>query len=391
MTYVPEPMPESGATVVVGMSGGVDSTLTALLLRENGCHVIGVTMSLWDGHIKNLQAEDALQGACYSPNQKEHIDDCRRFCRKEGIEYHVIDVSKEYNQEVLEYFKAEYRSGKTPNPCIRCNRFVKFGALLDGLEKIGVKYDYFCTGHYAMIVRPSEGLWGTDKKPCMIACSFDDTKDQTYFLYRLSSDLLEKIRFPLATIKKSEVFELARKAGLEVAEKKESQDFIDPKYFNLIFDDKPAVPGNFVDVNGKVLGRHKGIEHYTIGQRRGLGVAVNVPVYVQKIDAEKNQIVLAEKEYLASAYLIADDFVWPGDIEPCEPFEAFTKIRLRSQSAFATIEKYIPSLDDTYRYQGQPWKISFEGKQNAVAPGQSVVLYKDNVILGGGIIVKGGN
>lgn len=389
MTYIPQPLPKEGDTVVVGLSGGVDSTLTAFLLKQKGCRVIGVTMSLWDGHIKEVQAEKPFHDACYGPGEKEDIEECKRFCEKEGIEYHVIDVSKEYNAEVLEYFKNEYRAGKTPNPCIRCNRFIKFGALLEGIKKLDIDFDYFCTGHYALVVRPESGIWNTDKKPCMIACASDDSKDQTYFLYRLPSSLLEKVRFPLANLKKSEVFELARKAGLEAAARKESQDFIGEEYFDELFADKPSVPGDFVDVNGKVLGRHKGIEHYTIGQRRGLGVAANVPVYVQKIDAEKNQIVLAEKEYLSSTYLIADDFVWPGNIEPNEIFEATAKIRLRSKSALATIEKYIPDENDSYEYKGQAWKISFEEKQNAVTPGQSVVLYKDNVILGGGVIVSG--
>ncbi len=389
MTYIPQPLPESGSTVVVGMSGGVDSTLTALLLKQRGCRVIGVTMWLWDGHIPEVQAEKAFHDACYSPHEKEDIDECRKFCEKEGIEHYVINLSKEYNEQVLEYFKSEYRAGRTPNPCIRCNKFVKFGALLEGLKKLNVDYDYFCTGHYAMTVRAGEGIWGTDTRPCMIACASDDSKDQTYFLYRLSSELLEKVRFPLAQVKKSEVYELAKKAGLEAASRRESQDFIDEHYFNLLFEDKPSVPGNFVDVNGRVLGTHRGIEHYTVGQRRGLGIAANVPVYVQKIDAEKNQIVLAEKEFLSSTYLIADDFVWPGDIEPNETFEAMTKIRLRSKSAIARVEKYVPSEDDGHSYIGQPWKISFEQRQNAVTPGQSVVLYSENVIIGGGVIVRG--
>jgi tRNA-specific 2-thiouridylase len=381
-------MPPAGSTVVVGMSGGVDSTLTALLLKQKGCKVIGVTMSLWDGHIKELEGEKVFFDACYGPKEDVDIAECKRFCTENDIEYHVIDLSKTFNETILDYFKNEYRAGRTPNPCIRCNRFIKFGALLEGIKKIDIDFDYFCTGHYAMVVRPEEGLWGSDKKPCMIACASDETKDQTYFLYRLPSEILEKVRFPLANVRKSEVFEIAKKAGLEAATRKESQDFIDSRYFDQLFDDKPSIPGDFIDINGKVLGKHKGIEHYTIGQRRGLGVAGPVPYYVKEIKAETNQIVLAEKSELNSTSLIADDFVWPGDVEPSEIFEAMVKIRLRSKSAIATIEKYTPAADDNHNYKGQPWKITFNQGQFAITPGQSAVLYKDNVIIGGGVIVR---
>jgi len=388
MTFIQQNLPEPGSTVCVGMSGGVDSTLTALLLKQRGCNVIGVTMSLWDGRFPELEGASKVHEACYSPGEEENFEECEKFCKEHDIPYHIIDVSNEYNEKVIDYFKAEYRSGRTPNPCVQCNRFIKFGALWEGIKKINIDFDYFCTGHYAKIVRPDTGLWNTDEKPCMIACASDLTKDQTYFLCRLPSAILEKVRFPLATLKKSEVFELARQANLEAAEKKESQDFIDPQYFDALFADKESVPGDFVDMNGKVLGKHRGIEHYTIGQRRGLGVSAPNPLYVQKIDAEKNQVVLAEKEFIASSSLIADDFVWPGNIEPTESFEAVAKIRLRTKTASATIEKYTPPADSTFPYKGQPWKVTFYDKQNAITPGQALVLYQDDVIIGGGIIVK---
>jgi len=376
MKYIPQNMPEAGSTVVVGMSGGVDSTLTALLLKQKGCNVIGVTMSLWDGHIKEVQEEKAFHDACYSPHEREDIEACKKFCAEQNIEYHVIDVSERYNQEVLEYFKSEYRAGRTPNPCIRCNRFIKFGALLEGIKNIDIKYDYFCTGHYAMVVRPESGIWGTDERPYMVAGAVDTTKDQTYFIYRLPSEVLEKVRFPLASLKKSEVFELARGFGLEAAEKEESQDFIDSEYFDQLFADKPSVPGDIIDTTGKVLGRHNGIEHYTIGQRKGLGVSVNYPVYVKEIDAVNNTVILAPREELASSTLVAEDMVWPGNIVPNESFTAIAKIRLRSRSASATVE---PVGKDKV-------KVTFDEPQNAITPGQSLVLYKDNVIIGGGII-----
>lgn len=388
MKYIESPLPKASDTVIVGMSGGVDSTLTALMLKERGCNVIGVTMSMWDGSLpEGINPED-LPPSCFGPGEQKNVSECMKFCTEHNIEYHVIDVKEAYREKVLEYFKSEFRAGRTPNPCIRCNQTVKFGALLEGVKKLGIDFDYFCTGHYAKIVQPETGLYGTDSKPCMINTASDATKDQTYFLYRISSETLSKVRFPLANLKKTEVFELANKAGLFAATRKESQDFIGEEYFDMLFSDKESIPGDIIDLDGKVLGRHRGIEHYTIGQRRGLGVAVNYPVYVQAIDAKNNVVVLARNEDLNSDGLIADDFVWPGNIEPTETIEATVKIRLASKPVLATIEKYTPTPDDKTNYHGQPFKITFSSPQRAVAPGQSVVIYKDGVIIGGGIINK---
>ncbi|MBO4759246.1 MAG: tRNA 2-thiouridine(34) synthase MnmA [Spirochaetaceae bacterium] len=388
MNYIVQEMPKAGDTVVVGMSGGVDSTLTALMLKEKGCHVIGVTMSLWDGSLPEIKSDKPLKEACYGPGEEENIEECTKFCADHGIEYHIIEVKEEYKQKVLEYFKAEYRAGRTPNPCIQCNRYIKFGALLDGISNINIKYDYFCTGHYAKIVRPETGVFSTDKKPCMIATAADISKDQTYFLYRIPSSVLEKVRFPLAMMKKAEVFELAKRANLEAANREESQDFIGEEYFDMLFKDKPSVPGDIIDLDGHVLGKHRGIEHYTIGQRRGLGVAVSYPVYVQSIDAKNNIIVLAPNDALNSSALIADDFVWPAEVEPDCEIEAEVKIRLASRPVKAKITKYVPAADDSMSYKGQPYLVTFAEPQRAVAAGQSVVLYKEDVIIGGGIIAK---
>lgn len=388
MNYIVQEMPKAGDTVVVGMSGGVDSTLVALLLKEKGCHVIGVTMSLWDGSLPEIKSDKPIKEACYGPGEEENIEECQKFCAAHGIEYHVIEVKDDYKQKVLEYFKAEYRAGRTPNPCIQCNRYIKFGALLDGISNISIRYDYFCTGHYAKIVRPESGIFSSNEKPCMIATAADISKDQTYFLYRIPSSVLEKVRFPLATMKKSEVFELARRANLEAANREESQDFIGEEYFDMLFKDKPSVPGDIIDLDGHILGKHRGIEHYTIGQRRGLGVAVSYPVYVQSIDAKNNVVVLAPNDALNSSGLIADDFVWPADVAPDCEFEAEVKIRLASRPVKAKIKKYVPQADDEMSYKGQSYLIAFEEPQRAVAPGQSAVLYKDDVIVGGGIITK---
>lgn len=385
MKYIEQDLPKAGDTVVVGLSGGVDSTLTALLLKNTGCHVIGVTMSLWDGKL-DVDVNKTLHDSCYGPGEAQDIEQCRKFCEEQGFEYHVIDVKEAYHKEVLEYFKAEYRAGRTPNPCIRCNRYIKFGALQLGIKQLDIDYDYFCTGHYAKIVRPVEGLYGTDVRPFMISSAMDQSKDQTYFVYRVPSDVLEKVRFPLANMEKKEVFRLAKEYGLAAAEREESQDFIPEEYFDALFADKPAVPGDIVDLDGKVLGKHRGIEHYTIGQRRGLGVSSSKPLYVHSIDPKNNLVVLASNDDLNADGLIADEFVWPGNIEPKESVEAFVKIRLASKPVPTVISRYEPKNGESFK--GQPWKIAFQTPQRAVAPGQSVVMYKDNVIIGGGIISK---
>lgn len=386
MKYVEQNMPKAGDTVVVGLSGGVDSTLTALLLKQKGCKVIGVTMSLWDGSLPEIPEGKELRESCYGPGEEKNIEQCKKFCQEQGFEYHVIDVKENYRKEVLEYFKAEYRAGRTPNPCIRCNRYIKFGALQQGIQQLNIEYDYFCTGHYAKIIRPEEGLFGTDVKPCMIHTAMDQSKDQTYFVYRVPSNILEKVRFPLANTPKSEVFRLAKEYNLAAADREESQDFIPEEYFDMLFSDKPSVPGDIIDLDGHVLGKHRGIEHYTVGQRRGLGVSSTKPLYVHSIDAVNNLVVLASNDELNSNGLIADDFVWPGEVEPSEKFEAFVKIRLASKPVHVVVEKYIP--EEGENFVGQPWKLTFDTPQRAVAPGQSAVLYDDGVIRGGGIICK---
>ena len=406
MTYSDLPMPEKGSTVVVGLSGGVDSTLACMLLQEAGCKVIAVTMSLWNNDLDLPPNSDGLRNSCYGPDEQIDIDACKKFCAEKQIEYHVIPVKEAYKKFVMDYFKSEYRRGRTPNPCIMCNPNVKFGALLDGVDKLGIKYDYFCTGHYARLVRTDFDVakfynetedknQEYTKNPVVIGKAFDVVKDQGYFLYRIPSNVLEKVRFPLGNFTKQQVFEMARERGLKAAEKAESQDFVPPEFFDVIFSDVPPVPGDIVDLSGKVLGKHKGIEYYTIGQRRGLGVSANKPLYVHSIDPEKNCVVLCENEDLLKTGLIADNWVWTGNFAPTKEFRAEAKIRLASKPVMSTIIPLYDEMETENKAENQSlpskYKIIFDIPQRAVAPGQSAVLYLNGTILGGGLISQGIN
>lgn len=424
MKTIETTLPEKGATVAVGMSGGVDSTLVTILLKERGCHVFGVTMSSWNHDMPLSPSENNMRSSCYGPDEAIDIEACKKFCAENGIEHYVIDVKEAYQREVLDYFKKEYRSGRTPNPCIMCNPRVKFGALLEGITAMGLHFDYFCTGHYARLVRADEPVWSLygdiapagnasavdsasaaagnasaqasnasaqacsvaqiNPYPLFIEAASDVTKDQAYFLYRIPSIRLEKVRFPLGSMTKKEVFEIARERKLEAANRSESQDFVPPEYFDIIFSDKPSVPGDIIDLDGHVLGRHRGIEHYTIGQRRGLGVSSTRPLYVHSIDAKKNLVILADNDDLNSASLTADDWVWAGNYSPRTPFNAMVKIRLASRPVEALVE---PMLENVKEAQNPTeYRIIFKNPQRAVAPGQSVVVYLNGLIMGGGLI-----
>lgn len=400
-------MPEPGSLVAVGMSGGVDSTLVSLLLKEHGCRVVGVTMSSWIGDYPLPPSSQGVRSSCYGPDEAIDIAQCQEFCRQQAMKHHVIDVSEAYHHHVLDYFKDEYRCGRTPNPCVNCNPKVKFGALLDGIRATGIDFDYFCTGHYATLVRPrddvrlvyeqlavsgesgqqSGGQTGqcavevpvrSAVRPVMISAATDRRKDQTYFLCRVPSATLEQVRFPLSAYTKQEVFQMARERGLAAANRGESQDFIPDSYLDIIFSDQPSRPGDIVDLAGKKLGVHRGIQHYTIGQRRGLRVSSNRPLYVHSIDAASNRVVLCDDEDLLCSGLVATDWVWAGDYAPKVAFRAQVKIRLASPAVMSTIQ---PLEDGSYR-------IMFDEPQRAVAPGQAAVVYYNGIIFGGGIISR---
>lgn len=355
---LPVEMPPSGSTVAVALSGGVDSSLVAALLAERGCRVVGVTMRVYDG---SIPFPEGTGNGCYGPGEEEDEASCARLCEKLGAEYRVVDLSAAYAREVLGYFKAEYRSGRTPNPCLRCNPVLKFGMLPAALREAGIPFDFYATGHYARLFAPA----GDAERGVYLAPAVDFTKDQSYFLHRVSSAALKIARFPLGELTKKRVRELARERGLEVAEKPDSQDFIATEDYGPLFSDAPAPEGDIVDERGRAIGKHRGIIRYTVGQRRGLGVSSGPePLYVLSVDARANRVVVGPERGLFADSLEASEAVW-ADGFGARPFRALAKIRLASKPAPALVTP-LP---------GGRVRVDFDAPQRAVAPGQSVAYY----------------
>ena len=346
----------------VGLSGGVDSSVAALLLKEQGHEVVGVTMQLWREGVYRGGDRDA----CFGSHEIEDIATARRLAERLGIEYRVFDCFDTYNREVIAYFRETYLSGRTPNPCVRCNAMLKFGLLPRLAHASGLAFDRFATGHYARIVRRG-ARWA-------VACAADAAKDQSYFLYRLSQEQLAASEFPLGEYTKAEVRAIARAHGLDAAERPDSQDFYSGDRNELI--GEPDRPGDIVDLSGKVLGRHNGFWHYTIGQRKGLGIGGGTPFYVVDLNACRNQVVVGRADDAVKTSLEVTDLVY-GALDPSAAGEAVAcRVKVRS----AGLPKGPAVL------QGN--RCTFPGGLAGIAPGQSAVFYAadSGEILAGGVI-----
>jgi tRNA-specific 2-thiouridylase len=352
-------------TVAVGMSGGVDSSVAAALLQDYGYKVLGLTMAIFDPSVGLKQSR---RHACYGPEEKEDVDAAASVCKKLGIAFHVIDLRKEYRIHVIDYFRSDYLAGNTPNPCVVCNHRVKFGFLQEKAREAGITFDLFATGHYARIEKSGTCF--------LLKRAADLSKDQTYFLYALSPAQLSHTLFPLGDYTKQQVRAIARSLGLTSADRPESQDFIAGGDYSPLFNKEEVREGDIVDEKGRVLGRHKGIIYYTVGQRRGLGIASSQPLYVKNIDAEHNRIVVGQRAHLFSEGLIARDLNLIALNRIDQPYRVTAKIRQKHKEADATI----------FPHDEGKVRLLFDEPQMAVTPGQSAVFYSGDTVLGGGVI-----
>jgi len=364
--------PEPGERVVAAMSGGVDSSLMAKLLIDQGYDVIGVTMKLWTYDTVGGNSRAAESNCC----SVEEINDARMVCHQLGIPHYVLDFSDQFHSTVVENFVEEYLNGSTPNPCVLCNSRVRWVALLDRISDFGA--EFIATGHYA------RRRFNQETNSMELLRGLDPNKDQSYVLWGVSQELLRRTMWPLGEFTKDTVRADARKNQLHTASRPESFEicFVADndyrRFLNEYAPDRMAeIPeGEVVDTVGNVLGTHKGYTHYTIGQRRGLGVAVGEPVYVKEIHPKSNRIVVGDKSEVASKSCTVSGVNWTSGQPLTEPTEVTAAIRYNHQGASATI---IPEDDDIVT-------LKFQEPQNAITPGQSAVFYQDDLVIGGGFI-----
>jgi len=353
--------------VVIGMSGGVDSSVAAYLLKQQGYDVIGVTMQIWQDKSKEAYEKE---GGCCSLSA---VEDARRVCDKLGIPFYVMNFKQIFEKLVIDYFVDEYLVGRTPNPCIACNKFIKFDALLE--RSNALEAQYVATGHYARI------MYDGGYKRYIVKKSAAPLKDQTYVLYNLSQAQLSHILMPLGDYNKEQVREIAKGLDLRTANKPESQEicFVEDNNYGRFISERRGdeiKPGLFVDNQGRVLGKHKGIIHYTVGQRKGLGIALGKPMFVVEIIPEKNLVVLGDETEVFSRELTASKMNYIIFAKLEEPINVKAKIRYSTKEAAA---KVIPLDDDRVR-------VIFEEPQRAITPGQAIVFYQGDILVGGGTI-----
>jgi tRNA-specific 2-thiouridylase len=357
----------SSKRVVVGMSGGVDSSAAAAVLIDQGYDVIGITLKLWPQDCVS-RAEDK----CCGP---QAVMDARSVSHQLKIPYYLVDESADFQAQVIQYFADEYKAGRTPNPCVMCNEKLKFGTLLQRARQLGAHW--IATGHYARVVHGEPGQRVLLKK------GLDERKDQSYFLFSLRQEYLQHLLFPLGDHTKDASRDVARDCSLRTADKEESMEicFVPDNDYRAFLTQSRLVdpePGDIVDLEGKVLGKHEGIAFYTIGQRRGLGIASSEPLYVLELDAKSNRVIVGPVNALERPSFIIDRCNWI----PCEkresPLEATAKIRYNHPGTMATITPL----------EGQRARVDLSVPQRAITPGQACVLYDGDLVLGGGWILK---
>ena len=361
-------MAENGQKrIVIGMSGGVDSSAAAALLLEQGFEVIGITLKLWPQDCVS-RAEDK----CCGP---QAVADARAVAHRLGIPFYLVDESDDFQKEVIQYFADEYRAGRTPNPCVMCNEKLKFGTLIRRARQLGA--EYVATGHYARVEQnPSNGRH-------VLKRGRDLKKDQSYFLFSLRQDQLARVRFPLGELTKTDTREIARESSLKTADKEESMEicFVPDNDYGRFLQQAKLVDkhrGDIVDLQGRVLGQHDGIEFFTIGQRRGLGIAAPRPLYVLDLDPVRNRVVVGDESELDRNSLVVERCNWIATDAPAAPIEALVKIRYNHPGSRAMVR---PGPAGTA-------EVSFYEPQRAITPGQACVFYQDDVVLGGGWITR---